>query len=258
MDYQNIIVTTEGRVGLITLNRPKQLNALCDALMAELTVALEAFEQDDGIGCVVLTGSQKAFAAGADISGMVNWSHLDVFKSDYCGPGWGAVKRFRKPIIAAVAGFALGGGCEIAMACDMIFAADTARFGQPEVKLGTMPGAGGSQRMPRAIGKAKAMDLCLTGRMMDAEEAERAGLVARIIPAEKLLEESLKTAETIANFSLPVTMMIKEAVNQAFESGLEQGLLFERRSFHASFALDDRQEGMKAFLEKRPAQFRNS
>ena len=258
MDYQNIIVTTEGRVGLIILNRPKALNALCDTLMQELTHALEGFDHEDSIGAVVLTGSDRAFAAGADISAMVHYSQLDVFKSDFCGPAWAAAKRFRKPLIAAVAGFALGGGCELAMMCDMIFAADTARFAQPEVKLGTLPGAGGSQRLPRAVGKAKAMDLCLTGRMMNAEEAERAGLVARIFPADKLLAETLKVAETIAGYSLPVVMMIKEAVNRAYESALEDGLMFERRAFHTSFALNDRKEGMTAFLEKRPPRFKNS
>ncbi len=258
MDYQNIIVTTDGRVGLITLNRPQALNALNDALLNELTSALDAFEKNDGIGAVVITGSEKAFAAGADIGGMANYSHLDVFKSDFCGPGWAAAKLFRKPLIAAVAGFALGGGCELAMMCDMIFAADTARFGQPEVKLGILPGAGGTQRLPRAVGKAKAMDLCLTGRMMNAEEAERAGLVARIIPADQLLPETLAAARTIAGYSLPVVMMIKEAVNRAFESSLSEGLLFERRSFHTAFALEDQKEGMAAFLEKRPAIFKNS
>ncbi|MDD5298826.1 MAG: enoyl-CoA hydratase [Rhodocyclaceae bacterium] len=258
MDYQNIIVSTEGRVGLITLNRPKALNALNDALMGEVTAALEAFDRDDGIGAVIITGSEKAFAAGADISGMANYSYLDVYKSDFCGPGWAAAKLFRKPLIAAVAGFALGGGCELAMMCDMIFAADTAKFGQPEIKLGVLPGAGGTQRLPRAVGKAKAMDLCLTARLMGAEEAERAGLVARIIPADKLLAETMAAAQTIAGFSLPVVMMAKEAVNRAFESSLAEGLLFERRAFHTAFGLNDQKEGMAAFLAKRPAQFKNS
>lgn len=257
MDYQNIIVETRGKVGLITLNRPKALNALNDALVDELVVALNGFEADEAIGCIVITGSDKAFAAGADIGMMATYDYMDVYKGDYITRNWERVKTCRKPVIAAVAGFALGGGCELAMSCDMIYAADTAKFGQPEVKLGILPGAGGTQRLPRAVGKAKAMDLCLTARMMDATEAERAGLVARIIPAEQLLDETLKAATAIAGYSLPVVMMIKESVNRSFESSLNEGLLFERRVFHSAFALEDQKEGMAAFVEKRKAQFKN-
>ena len=257
MDYQNIIVETRGKVGLITLNRPKALNALNDALVDELGVALNGFEADENIGCVVITGSEKAFAAGADIGAMAKFSYMDAYKGDYITRNWERLKTFRKPVIAAVAGFALGGGCEMAMSCDMIFAADTAKFGQPEIKLGTLPGAGGTQRLPRAVSKAKAMDLCLTGRMMDAVEAERAGLVARVVPADKLLDEALTAAATIASYSLPVVLMIKESINRSFESGLNEGLLFERRVFHSSFALDDQKEGMAAFVEKRKAEFKN-
>jgi enoyl-CoA hydratase len=257
LTYQYIIAETHGKVGLVTLNRPQQLNALCDALVDELGAALAAFEADEGIGCVVLTGSAKAFAAGADITAMKDWDYMDVYKADYITRNWEQVKRCRKPIIAAVAGYALGGGCELAMSCDMIFAADSAKFGQPEIKLGVLPGAGGTQRLPRAVGKAKAMDLCLTARMMDADEAERAGLVARVIPADKLLEETLAAAATIAGYSLPVILMIKESVNRAFESSLAEGLLFERRAFHAAFALEDQKEGMAAFAEKRKPTFRN-
>ena len=257
MDYQNIIVETRGKVGLITLNRPKALNALNDTLIDELGAALDGFEADEAIGCIVLTGSAKAFAAGADIGAMSQWNFMDVYKTDYISRNWDRIARCRKPLIAAVAGFALGGGCELAMMCDMIYAADTARFGQPEIKLGVIPGAGGTQRLPRAVGKAKAMDMCLTSRFIDAAEAERAGLVARIFPADKLLEETLVAAATIADFSLPAVMMIKESVNRAFESGLHEGMLFERRSFHATFALDDQKEGMAAFVEKRKPAFRN-
>jgi enoyl-CoA hydratase len=260
MTYQYILTETrgpEGCVGLITLNRPQQLNALCDALIDELGQALDAFEADENIGCVVIAGSAKAFAAGADIAAMKDWGYMDVFKPDYISRNWERVKTCRKPIIAAVAGYALGGGCELAMSCDMIFAADTAKFGQPEIKLGILPGAGGTQRLPRAVGKAKAMDLCLTARMMDAGEAERAGLVARIVPADKLLDEALAAAETIAGYSLPVVMMVKESVNRAFESSLAEGLLFERRVFHAAFALDDQKEGMAAFVDKRKPAFTN-
>lgn len=257
MDYQNIIVETRGKVGLITLNRPKALNALNDALVDELVVALNGFEADEAIGCIVITGSDKAFAAGADIGMMATYDYMDVYKGDYITRNWERVKTCRKPVIAAVAGFALGGGCELAMSCDMIYAADSAKFGQPEVKLGILPGAGGTQRLPRAVGKAKAMDLCLTARMMDATEAERAGLVARIIPAEQLLDETLKAATAIAGYSLPVVMMIKESVNRSFESSLNEGLLFERRVFHSAFALEDQKEGMAAFVEKRKAEFKN-
>ncbi len=242
MDYQNIIVETHGRVGLIRLNRPKQLNALNDALVDELGHALDVFEADEGIGAIVITGSEKAFAAGADIAAMANFSYMDAYKGNYITRNWERVKTCRKPVIAAVAGFALGGGCELAMMCDLIIAADNAKFGQPEVKLGILPGAGGTQRLPRAVGKAKAMEMCLTGRFMDAEEAERSGLVARVVPAERLLEDALETAKTIASYSLPVVMMIKECVNRAYESPLNEGLLFERRTFHSSFALEDQKE----------------
>jgi enoyl-CoA hydratase len=257
VNYENILVDTRGKVGLITLNRPKALNALNDTLIDELWAALDGFEANENIGCIVIAGTEKAFAAGADIGAMAGWNFMDVYKTNYISRNWDRVARCRKPLIAAVAGFALGGGCELAMMCDMIFAADTARFGQPEIKLGVLPGAGGTQRLPRAVGKAKAMDMCLTSRFMDAAEAERAGLVARVIPAEKLLEETLAAAETIAGFSLPVIMMIKESVNRAYESALQEGLLFERRTFHAAFALADQKEGMAAFVEKRKPQFKN-
>jgi len=258
MDYQNIIVETRGKVGLVTLNRPKALNALNDDLVDELGLALDAFEGDENIGCVVITGSEKAFAAGADITMMANFSYMDAYKGDYITRNWERLKTFRKPVIAAVSGFALGGGCEMAMSCDMIFAADTAKFGQPEVKLGIIPGAGGTQRLPRAVGKGKAMDLCLTARLMDAAEAEKSGLVARVIPADKLVEEALAAAAAIASYSLPVVMMIKESINRAFESSLNEGLLFERRTFHSAFALADQKEGMAAFVEKRKAEFKNT
>ena len=257
MSYENILVETRGKVGLITLNRPKQLNALNDALMDEVGAALAVFEADEGIGAVVITGSEKAFAAGADITMMAKFSYMDAYKGDYITRNWEKVKTCRKPVIAAVAGFALGGGCELAMTCDIIIAADTAKFGQPEVKLGILPGAGGTQRLPRAVSKAKAMDLCLTARMMGAEEAERAGLVSRVVPADKLLDEALSAAAQIAEYSLPVVMMIKESVNRAFESGLAEGLLFERRAFHSAFALEDQKEGMAAFVEKRQPSFKN-
>ena len=257
MDYQNIIVETRGKVGLVTLNRPKALNALNDDLVDELGLALDAFEGDENIGCVVITGSEKAFAAGADITMMANFSYMDAYKGDYITRNWERLKTFRKPVIAAVSGFALGGGCEMAMSCDMIFAADTAKFGQPEVKLGIIPGAGGTQRLPRAVGKGKAMDLCLTARLMDAAEAEKSGLVARVIPADKLVEEALAAAAAVASYSLPVVMMIKESINRAFESSLNEGLLFERRTFHSAFALADQKEGMAAFVEKRKADFKN-
>ncbi len=257
MAYENIIVEARGKVGLITLNRPKALNALNDALIDEVGDALGRFEADEAIGAMVITGSDKAFAAGADIAAMSKWDYMDVYKPDYITRNWERVKTCRKPVIAAVAGFALGGGCELAMSCDIIIAADSAKFGQPEIKLGILPGAGGTQRLPRAVGKAKAMDLCLTARMMDAVEAERAGLVSRVVPADKLLEEALSAAETIAGFSLPVIMMVKESVNRAYESGLAEGLLFERRTFHAAFSLADKQEGMTAFLEKRKPDFKN-
>ena len=257
MSYQNIIVETRGKVGLITLDRPKAMNALNDRLIDEISAALDGFEADPNIGCMVITGSDKAFAAGADIGAMAGWNFMDVYKTDYISRNWDRIGRCRKPLIAAVAGFALGGGCELAMMCDMIYAADTAKFGQPEIKLGILPGAGGTQRLPRAVSKAKAMDMCLTARFIDAAEAERAGLVARVIAADKLLEETLKAAAVIAGFSLPVVMMVKESVNRAFESSLNEGLLFERRAFHASFGLEDQKEGMAAFVEKRKPNFRN-
>ena len=258
MNYENIIVETRGKVGLITLNRPKAMNALNDSLIDEIGTALDGFEADAAIGCMVITGSEKAFAAGADIGAMAGWDFMDVYKANYISRNWDRIARCRKPIIAAVAGFALGGGCELAMMCDMIYAADTAKFGQPEITLGILPGAGGTQRLPRAVSKAKAMDMCLTARFIDAQEAERAGLVARIIAADKLLEETLAAAATIAGFSLPVVMMIKESVNRAYESSLQEGLLFERRTFHSAFALADQKEGMTAFVEKRKAVFRDA
>jgi len=257
MAFENILVETRGRVGLITLNRPKALNALNDALMNELGEALAAFDADDRIGAIVVTGSDKAFAAGADIGAMKDRSYMDVYKGEYITRNWERMKSIRKPIIAAVAGYALGGGCELAMMCDILIAADTARFGQPEIKLGIIPGAGGTQRLPRAVGKAKAMDLVLTGRMMDAAEAERAGLVSRVVPADKLIDEALAAAAQIAEFSLPSVMMAKEALNRAFESPLAEGMLFERRLFHALFATEDQKEGMAAFVEKRKPKFKH-
>ena len=258
MEYENILVEQRGKVGLVTLNRPAALNALNDRLMDELGHALLAFDADDGVGCIVLTGSEKAFAAGADISVMAGYSYIDVYKSDFITRNWEQIRRVRKPVIAAVAGYALGGGCELAMMCDFIIAAETAKFGQPEVKLGIIPGAGGTQRLPRAISKSKAMDMCLTARMMDAQEAERAGLVSRIVSADKLMEEALAAAEIIAAMSLPTVMMIKESVNRAYETTLSEGLRFERRLFHSTFATEDQKEGMQAFLEKRQPSFKNS
>jgi enoyl-CoA hydratase len=255
MAYENILVETRGRVALVRLNRPKQLNALNDALMNELGDALAQFDADEGVGAIVLAGSDKAFAAGADIGVMKDWGYMDVYKSDYITRNWERMKSVRKPVIAAVAGYALGGGCELAMMCDIILAADTAKFGQPEIKLGVIPGAGGTQRLPRAVGKAKAMDLVLTGRTMDAQEAERAGLVSRVFPAEKLLDEALAVAAQIAEFSLPSVMMAKEAVNRAYEAPLAEGMLFERRLFHALFGTEDQKEGMAAFIEKRKPKF---
>jgi len=257
MTYENILVEARGRVGLVTLHRPKALNALNDALMDELGAALLAFDKDEDIGCIVITGSERAFAAGADIGMMAKYSFMDVYKGDYITRNWETLRRIRKPVIAAVAGYALGGGCELAMTCDFIIAADSARFGQPEVKLATIPGAGGTQRLPRAVSKAKAMDLCLTARMMDAAEAERAGLVSRVVPADKLLDEALAAAETIAGFSLPVVMMIKESVNAAYETTLSEGVHFERRLFHSTFASEDQKEGMAAFVEKRSPDFKH-
>jgi len=257
MTYENILVEARGRVGVITLNRPKALNALNDALMDELGLALKAFDADEAIGVVVLTGSEKAFAAGADIGMMASYTYMDVYKGDYITRNWETIRSIRKPIIAAVAGFALGGGCELAMMCDIIIAADTAKFGQPEIKLGVIPGAGGTQRLPRAVSKAKAMDLCLTARMMDAAEAERAGLVSRVVPADSLLHEALAAAAQIAEFSLPAVMMAKESVNRAYESTLAEGITFERRLFHSLFATEDQKEGMAAFLEKRKPVFKH-
>ncbi|MGS1095671.1 enoyl-CoA hydratase [Aquamicrobium terrae] len=256
MAYENIIVETRGKVGLITLNRPKALNALNSAVLGELLAATKAFDADDNIGAMVLTGSEKAFAAGADIKEMQSKSYVDVYLGDlFCG--WEDFTRTRKPIIAAVAGYALGGGCELAMMCDFIIAGDNAKFGQPEITLGVMPGMGGSQRLTRFVGKSKAMDMCLTGRMMDAEEAERSGLVSRIVPAGELVEEALKAAAKIADFSLPSVIMNKEAINRAYEVTLAEGLRFERRVFQSMFALDDQKEGMAAFVEKRKPEFRN-
>jgi enoyl-CoA hydratase len=256
MAYENIIVEANGKVGLIRLNRPQALNALNAALMAEVARAVAAFEADTDIGCLLVTGSEKAFAAGADIKEMSEKSYIDVYLGNFAAD-WDAVARARKPVIAAVAGFALGGGCELAMMCDIIIAADNARFGQPEIKLGVIPGIGGTQRLARAVGKAKAMDLCLTGRMMDAAEAERCGLVARVVPAAGLLEEAMKTAETIAAMSLPASIAAKESINAAFETTLAEGIRLERRAFHPLFATEDQKEGMAAFIEKRPPQFRN-
>lgn len=257
MNYENIIVETHGKVGLIRLNRPKALNALNDQLMDELGHALIKFDADQNIGCMVITGSEKAFAAGADIGAMAGYNYMDVYKADFITRNWEQIRRVRKPVIAAVSGFALGGGCELALMCDFIVASDTAKFGQPEVKLGTMPGAGGTQRLPRAVSKSKAMDMCLTGRMMDATEAERSGLVSRVVPADKLIEEAIAAAAIIASMSLPVVMMIKESVNRAYESTLAEGVHFERRLFHSTFATEDQKEGMKAFVEKRLPSFRN-
>jgi enoyl-CoA hydratase len=257
MSYDLITVERKGRVGLITLNRPKQMNALNPQLMQELGIALQAYDADEGVGAIVLTGSDKAFAAGADIGVMKDYSYMDAYLSDYITRDWEHIRRIRKPVIAAVAGYALGGGNELAMMCDIIIAADNARFGQPEVNLGVMPGAGGTQRLPRALGKAKAMDLCLTSRMMDAQEAERAGLVSRVVPADKLMDEALGVAERIAGYSLPAVMMIKESINRAFEVPLSEGVLFERRLFHSQFGLADQKEGMAAFLENRKPSFKN-
>ena len=257
MEFECIIVETKEKVGLITLNRPKALNAMNDQLMTELGHALKGFDKDEGIQCIVITGSEKAFAAGADIAAMANYTFMDTYKEDYITRNWETIRQIRKPVIAAVSGYALGGGCELAMMCDFIIAADNAKFGQPEIKLGTLPGAGGTQRLPRAISKAKAMDMCLTARMMDAVEAERAGLVSRVVPLEKLMEETLSAANTIASMSLPAIMMVKESVNRAYETTLSEGVHFERRMFQASFGTEDQKEGMKAFLEKRPAEFKN-
>jgi len=250
-----ILTQVVGRVARITLNRPKALNALNDELVNALFAALQHFDEDEAIGAIVLTGNDKAFAAGADIGAMQPLTYMDVYKRDFVGGSWEALRRVRKPIIAAVAGYALGGGCELAMLCDIIIAADTAKFGQPEIKLGIIPGFGGTQRLPRAVGKAKAMDLVLTARMMDAAEAERAGLVSRVVPAERLLDEAMQAATVIASMSLPSVLMAKECVNAAYEGSLNEALLFERRNFHALFATHDQKEGMQAFLEKRKPVF---
>src|SRR5271169_1429582 len=255
--YQNILVERRGAVGIITLNRPQALNALNAALIEELASALDKLEGDDAIGAIILTGSERAFAAGADIKEMQAKTYIEAYTEDFITRGWERVGQCRKPVIAAVAGFALGGGCEIAMMCDIVIAADTARFGQPEIQLGTMPGAGGTQRLSRFVGKAKAMDLCLTGRMMDAAEAERAGLVSRIVPAAELLTEAVKIAERISEMSRPIAMMVKESVNRAYETTLAEGVRFERRLFHSTFATEDRKEGMEAFIDKRKPAFRN-
>ena len=256
MAYETIEVRTEGeKVGIITLNRPKQLNALNDQLMNELGEALKAFDADEKIGCMIITGSEKAFAAGADIGAMAKYSFADAYKGDYITRNWEAIRSIRKPVIAAVSGFALGGGCELAMMCDFIIAADNAKFGQPEIKLGVIPGAGGTQRLPRAVGKSKAMDMALTGRMMDATEAERSGLVSRVVPFDKLMDEALGAALIIADFSQIAVMAAKESVNRAFEGTLAVVFMFERRLFHALFATQDQKEGMDAFLGKRKANF---
>jgi enoyl-CoA hydratase len=257
MSYEFILTEVKGRVALITLNRPKQLNALNPRLMQELGAALQGFDADESVGAIVLTGSGKAFAAGADIGVMKDFDFQHAYLSNYITRDWEHIRSVRKPVIAAVAGYALGGGCELAMMCDILIAAESARFGQPEINLGILPGSGGTQRLPRAVGKAKAMDLCLTARMMDAQEAERAGLVSRVVPDDKLMEEAMAVAEKIASYSLPVVMMVKEAVNRAYETNLSEGVLFERRLFHAAFALDDQKEGMAAFVAKRKPKFRH-
>ena len=256
MSYETIIAETKGRVGLIRLNRPNALNALNAQIIKDISAALDGFEADEGIGAIVITGSDKAFAAGADIKEMQSKTYMQAYQEDFIS-AWDRVARCRKPTIAAVAGFALGGGCELSLMCDIIIAADTAKFGQPEIKLGVMPGAGGTQRLTRQVGKAKAMEMCLTGRMMDAAEAERAGLVSRVVPAAGLLEDALKTAEAIASMSLPIAMMTKESVNRAYETTLAEGIRFERRLFHAMFATADQKEGMAAFVEKRKPDFQH-
>lgn len=255
MPFKNIIAEKRGRVGLITFNRPKAMNALNGELITELKQALDDFEADDDIGCMVVTGSEKAFAAGADISEMKDKSFMDVFREDFITKDWERISTCRKPVIGAVAGYALGGGCELALMCDFIIAADNVKFGQPEITLGSMPGAGGSQRLTRFVGKSKAMEMCLTGRTMGADEAERSGLVSRVVPVADLLEDAMETAETIARMSRPVTCMVKESVNRAYETSLSEGIRFERRLFHATFATDDQKEGMSAFVEKRQPKF---
>ena len=258
MSYDTILTAVDGKVATVTLNRPQVLNALNDALMDELGTALLAFDADDQIGCIIITGSEKAFAAGADITKMVQYEFHEAYRQDFITRNWETIRKIRKPLIAAVNGYALGGGCELAMMCDMIIAGDGAKFGQPEVKLGILPGAGGTQRLPRAVSKSKAMDLCLTGRMMDAIEAERAGLVSRIFPAAELLTQVSAIAKTIADMPLLTTMMVKESINAAYEMPLSEGIRFERRLFHSCFGTDDQKEGMAAFIEKRPPKFKNS
>ena len=257
MAYENITAEKKGKVGVVTLYRPKALNALSSPLIRELAKALDDFEADTEIGCIVITGSEKAFAAGADIKEMQPKTYMDVYKEDFITVDWGRVAECRKPVIAAVAGYALGGGCEVAMMCDFIIAADNAKFGQPEITIGTIPGSGGTQRLTRFVGKSKAMEMCLTGRMMDAEEAERAGLVSRIVPLADLMDDVMKTAETIANLSLPSVLMAKESVNRAYETTLEEGVRFERRLFHSTFSTEDQKEGMAAFIEKRRPSFKH-
>ncbi len=257
MAYENILVETKGPVGIVTLNRPKAMNALNGDLVAELEQALDALEADDDIGCLIVTGSEKAFAAGADIKEMQPKDYMDVYLGDFITTGWERVSKCRKPVIAAVAGYALGGGCEMAMMCDFIICAENARFGQPEITIGTIPGAGGTQRLTRFVGKSKAMEMCLTGRMMDAEEAERSGLVSRVVPLDQLMEEALTVANRIAKLSRPVVMLAKESVNRAYETTLLEGVRFERRLFHSTFATEDQKEGMSAFAEKREPRFRN-
>ena len=257
MAFEFILAETRGKVGVVTLNRPKQMNALNAQLMQELAEAMYAFDADDAVGAIVITGNEKAFAAGADIVAMKDWDFTDVYRDDYITRDWEHIRKIRKPVIAAVAGYALGGGNELAMACDIVIAAENAKFGQPEINLGIIPGAGGTQRLPRAVGKAKAMDMCLTARTMDAAEAERSGLVSRVVPLHKLMEEAMAVADRIAAYSLPVVMMIKESVNRAYESSLSEGILFERRVFHSGFALADQKEGMAAFAEKRKPAFKN-
>ena len=257
MAYENIEVETQGHVGIVRLNRPKAMNALCAALVSELGLALDDLEADDNIGAIVLTGSDKAFAAGADIKEMVDKTYIGAYMEDFITVGWERVTTCRKSVIAAVAGYALGGGCELAMMCDFIIAADNAKFGQPEITLGTIPGAGGTQRLTRFVGKSKAMEMVLTGRMMDADEAERSGLVSRVVPLDELLDDAIKTADTIAGMSRPITYLAKESVNRAYETTLAEGVRFERRVFHSTFASDDQKEGMAAFIEKRQPNFNN-
>ena len=258
MAYEHILVEIRGPVGLIKLNRPKAMNALCADLAREIAEAVDAYEKNDAIGALVVTGSEKAFCAGADIKEMQSQTYMDVYKEDFITVNWECLSQCRKPVIAAVAGYALGGGCEFAMMCDFILAADTAKFGPPEILIGTIPGAGGTQRLPRFVGKAKAMEMALTGRMMDAEEAERSGLVSRIVPVAELVDEAVSTATKIANLSQPIVMLAKESVNRAYETTLAEGIHFERRIFHSTFSTEDQKEGMSAFTEKRPAKFKHS